>query len=97
MSNLIFKALRLVGFCIAIYYWLSYAISSLDRSPEALASTGGGPLPSKFSFLILSLIIFVFFARSITKLEKSFGSICAKIIFALSLLYGLVVYSAAFH
>jgi len=93
--KILLRGLKLFVFLISLYFWFFYAYQTLDRSPEAQQVSGGGYLPDKYSFLILTAIVFVFNFRNILTRKLSLGGVLAKIIFIVLLLLGVMAYFAA--
>ena len=84
--------LRLVEFVFLLLCWLAYAFTTLDRSEQALAYTGGNPLPGKFSFLVLALILTFFFRKSLFVKKWSFALVVQRLVVFVVVVFGLTIY-----
>lgn len=84
--------IRFVEFIFLLLCWLAYAFTTLDRSEQALAYTGGNPLPGKFSFLVLALILTFFFRKSLFVKKWSFGLVVQRLVVFVVFSFGLMIY-----
>jgi len=86
--------IKIISYIFVIFVWFIYTYLTLDKSPEALTLTGGNPMPNRYSFLILSVIVILFLRNYIFNRKVNFGSIFGKIIALLFLLFGILVFFA---
>lgn len=84
------NVIKIIGFIAALFVWVTFAYTTLDRSLEAQKATGGGYIPHKATFFILSAIILLFFRNQIFTRRISVGNIISKIVFALTLLFAVI-------
>lgn len=84
--------LRLVEFVFLLFCWLMYAYLTLDRSEKALAYSSGNPMPAKYSFLILGLVLTFFFRKSLFVKKWSFGLILQRLLVVLVFIFGVMIY-----
>jgi len=72
------------------FFWLIYAISTLDKSEEAYKHTlESGPVPSGYSILILGLILSLLLRKQVFNKSKKFLDILAKIFVFLIIGFGI--------
>lgn len=86
---------KFCAFFASLLLWLMYAYATLDRSEKVLKATGGDPIPSKESFLILLVIYLFFFWRETFARKISLGSILAKVAAVLIFLLAVLSFVAS--
>jgi hypothetical protein len=84
--------LRFLEFVFLLFCWLVYAFITLNRSEEALAYTGGNPMPGKYSILALALIFVFYFRKTLFVKNWSVGIILQRLLVILTLGFGLMVF-----
>jgi len=85
---------RILEFGFLLLCWLFYAFYTLNRSAEAIAYTGGNPMPGKYSVLVLALIFVFFFRKTLFVKKWSLGIVLQRLLVVLTLGFGLLVFMA---
>lgn len=86
--------IRFVEFVFLLLCWLVYAFTTQNRSEQALAYTGGNPLPGKFSILALALVFLFYFRKTLFVKKWSVGLILQRLLVVLTLVFGVLIYTA---
>ena len=91
-SSFLKFTLRILELSFLLFCWLIYAFTTQNRSEQALAYTGGNPLPGKFSILALSLVFLFFFRKTLFVKKWSAGLVILRLIVVAVLVFGILIY-----
>ena len=84
--------LRLLELAFLLVCWFVYAFLTLNRSEQAVTYTGGSPMPGKYSFLLLGLVLVFYLRKSLFVKKWSIGLVVERLLVVLVFVFGVMIY-----
>lgn len=84
--------LRLLELAFLFVVWFVYAFLTLNRSEQAVTYTGGSPMPGKYSFLLLGLVLVFYLRKSLFVKKWSMGLVVERLLVVLVFVFGMMIY-----
>lgn len=92
MNTLLRFVFRILELAFLLFGWLFYAATTLDRSEQARAYTGGNPLPGRYSILVLAIILVFYFRKTLFVKKWTVLLALLRLAVVAIALFGLLIY-----